>query len=80
MYLYNKETTYIAQNNYNNYLVRARIYLHENVIFDEIICVYKDNIIIGKLIQGEIINYNDESIEPIIELFNNDLKQMGYEI
>lgn len=80
MYLYNKIVTYIAQDAYDNYVVRALIYLQGNVILEESVCVYKDNILIGKLYKEEIIKYTEESIEPIIKRFNNDLKQMGYEI
>ena len=80
MYLYNKIVTYIAQDTYDNYVVRALIYLQGNIISEESICIYKDNILIGRLYKEEIIEYTEESIEPIIEKFNNDLKQMGYEI
>lgn len=80
MYLYNKVITYIATNNYDDYLVRARIYLHNNTIFNEIVCVYKNGILLGKLCENEVINYYNEKVEPIIKRFNNDLKQMGYEI
>lgn len=80
MYLYNKIVTYIAQDTYDNYVVRALIYLQGNVILEESVCVYKDNILIGKLYKEKIVKYTEESIEPIIKRFNNDLKQMGYEI
>lgn len=80
MYLYNKIVTYIAQDTYDNYVVRALIYLQGNIILEESICIYKDNILIGRLYKEEIIEYTEESIEPIIKQFNNDLKQMGYEI
>lgn len=80
MYLYNKYFTYDTQNTYNNYFIRARIKIKDNVVFDEFVMVYKDGILIGKRNEKETILYTEEPIYPIIELFNNDLKQMGYEI
>lgn len=80
MYLYNKVISYLAQDQYDEYLVRATLYLHENTIFDQIICVYKNNKLLGKLLKGELQEFSDESVTPIIDKFNNELRKMGYEV